>query len=228
MLDATHLTGQHLIAGTWVTSENFFESDPVTGEAGAFYAGGADEINEAVTAAVAAFAEYGWTTREARAAFLEKIAGEIEARGPALTEVAMAETGLPAARLEGERGRTCGQLRLFAAHIRDGGYLDIRHDKALPDRAPLPRPDLRLMPGGCSWKSVPPRDPMSRRCAVPADSPTRACCRISTGATASWQPARAETALQPLIICNFPKICAIHRVFELVSPAGPCLERSAE
>ncbi|WP_172330940.1 aldehyde dehydrogenase (NADP(+)) [Mangrovicoccus sp. HB161399] len=145
MLDAPLITGQHLIAGTWVTSENFFDSDPVTGEAESFYAGGADEINEAATAAAAAFAEYGWTTREARAAFLEKIAGEIEARGPALTQIAMAETGLPAARLEGERGRTCGQLRLFAAHIRDGKYLDIRHDSALPDRAPLPRPDLRLM-----------------------------------------------------------------------------------
>ncbi|WP_286789661.1 aldehyde dehydrogenase (NADP(+)), partial [Thioclava sp. UBA3469] len=36
-------------------------------------------------------------------------------------------------------------LRLFASHIRNGDYLDRRHDEALPDRQPLPRPDLRMM-----------------------------------------------------------------------------------
>jgi NADP-dependent aldehyde dehydrogenase len=46
--------------------------------------------------------------------------------------------------LGGERGRTTGQLRLFAAHIRQGDYLDLRHDAALPGRKPLPRPDIRL------------------------------------------------------------------------------------
>ncbi len=56
-----------------------------------------------------------------------------------------AETGLPAARLQGERGRTTGQFRLFASHILKGDYLDRRHDAALPDRQPLPRPDLRLI-----------------------------------------------------------------------------------
>ncbi|TNF60936.1 MAG: aldehyde dehydrogenase (NADP(+)), partial [Rhodobacteraceae bacterium] len=49
------------------------------------------------------------------------------------------------ARLEGERGRTTGQLRLFASHIRKGDYLDRRHDPALPDRQPLPRPDLKMI-----------------------------------------------------------------------------------
>jgi alpha-ketoglutaric semialdehyde dehydrogenase len=56
----------------------------------------------------------------------------------------MAETGLPRARLEGERGRTTGQLRLFASVLRDGGFLEARIDPAMPDRKPLPRPDLRL------------------------------------------------------------------------------------
>jgi NADP-dependent aldehyde dehydrogenase len=50
---------------------------------------------------------------------------------------------LPQARLEGERGRTVGQLRLFAKVVRDGHYLDVALDAALPERAP-PRPDLRL------------------------------------------------------------------------------------
>lgn len=120
MSDTPILTGKHLIAGAWVSSETTFDSAPATGAPGTFSAGGAAEIDRAATAAAEAFATYGWTTRDARAAFLDKIAEEIEARGPALTEIAMAESGLPAARLDGERGRTCGQLRLFAAHIRDG------------------------------------------------------------------------------------------------------------
>jgi NADP-dependent aldehyde dehydrogenase len=36
-------------------------------------------------------------------------------------------------------------LRHFATLIRDGKYLDRTHDVALPDRAPLPRPDLRMV-----------------------------------------------------------------------------------
>lgn len=145
MLDTLSLTGQHLIAGTWVTSATSFDSDPVTGAPVTFQLGGSAEVDAAVTAAEEAFVIYSATSREERAAFLDKIADEIDARGAALTEVAMSESGLPQARLEGERGRTCGQLRLFASHIRDGAYLDRRHDVALPDRAPLPRPDLRMI-----------------------------------------------------------------------------------
>ena len=139
------LTGKHLIAGSWVGGTETFRSSPATGEAMAFAEASAAEVATACAAAEDAFAAYGATSREERALFLERIAAEIEARGDALTKTAMAETGLPAARLEGERGRTTGQLRLFASHIRDGAYLDRRVDPALPDRTPLPRPDIRLM-----------------------------------------------------------------------------------
>ena len=60
-------------------------------------------------------------------------------------KLALTKQVYPTARLQGERGRTMGQLRLFAGHIEAGDYLDKRFDKALPDRAPLPRPDLRMM-----------------------------------------------------------------------------------
>lgn len=76
---------------------------------------------------------------------MNAIADEIEARGEAITEIGTQESGLPEARLQGERGRTVGQLRLFAEHIAKGDYLDRRHDVALPDRAPLPRPDLKMI-----------------------------------------------------------------------------------
>ncbi|MEL0211238.1 MAG: aldehyde dehydrogenase family protein, partial [Novosphingobium sp.] len=87
---------------------------------------------------------YRATTREERAAFLEAIASEILAIGDDLIEAAMSESGLPRARLEGERGRTVGQLRLFADVVRKGAWQQLRIDPAMPDRQPLPRPDIRL------------------------------------------------------------------------------------
>lgn len=137
--------GKHLIAGEWITSSQTFTSQPVSGDALTVSSGGADEVDRAVKAAEAAFATYGWTSRADRAAFLEAIAEEIDARGDDITRFGCAETGLPAARLQGERGRTTGQLRMFADHIRKEDYLDQRHDAALPDRAPLPRPDLKMV-----------------------------------------------------------------------------------
>jgi NADP-dependent aldehyde dehydrogenase len=139
------LTGKHLIAGDWVLGEASFRSSPAQGAALEYSVGTPAHVDRAVRAAEAAFAAFGQTSREDRAILLERIADGIEARGPEITAIGTSETGLPAARLDGERGRTTGQLRLFAAHIRKGDYLDRRHDAALPDRKPLPRPDLKLV-----------------------------------------------------------------------------------
>ena len=139
------LTGKHLIAGDWVLGEASFRSSPAQGAALEYSVGTPAHVDRAVRAAEAAFAAFGQTSREERAILLERIADGIEARGPEITAIGTSETGLPAARLDGERGRTTGQLRLFAAHIRKGDYLDRRHDAALPDRKPLPRPDLKLV-----------------------------------------------------------------------------------
>ena len=139
------LTGKHLIAGEWVAGDTTFASQPSTGDSHSFAVGTAANVDTAVKAGEEAFATFGWSPRTERAAFLRKIAEEIDTRGDAITEIGMQETGLPAVRLEGERGRTTGQLRLFADHIEAGAYLDLRHDEALPDRAPLPRPDLRMI-----------------------------------------------------------------------------------
>ncbi len=147
MLDTPTFTphGKHLIAGDWVAGEATFTSAPASGEAHTFSVGTPALVDRAARAAEDAFWSYGYSTREERAKFLEAIADEIEARAAEITAIGSSETGLPTARLEGERGRTTGQLRLFAGHIRDGAYLDRRHDKALPDRKPLPRPDLRMI-----------------------------------------------------------------------------------
>ncbi len=137
--------GYHLIAGEWVAGETTFENMPVTGEARAFAVGTAAHVDAACRAAEAAFPVYSALPRAVRAAFLDRIADEIEARGAEITAIGTVETGLPAGRLDGERGRTTGQLRLFAAHIRSTAFLDLRHDAAQPDRQPAPRPDIRMM-----------------------------------------------------------------------------------
>ena len=92
-----------------------------------------------------AFQKYRKTSGAQRAELLEKIAAEIENLGDELIKVIQSETHLPEARIIGERGRTCGQLRLFAQVARSGSHLGIRKDHAMPDRVPLPRPDLRKM-----------------------------------------------------------------------------------
>ncbi len=85
------------------------------------------------------------STADQRAALLDAIATAILELGPALIERCALETGLPVARLESERGRTCTQLRMFAALVREGSWVDARIDAGLPDRQPLARPDLRRM-----------------------------------------------------------------------------------
>ena len=137
--------GDHLIAGERVSAETKFSFAPASGTAFAFSAGSPELVAKACAAAHTSFPGFAATSREERAVLLETIADEIDARGDQITEIGTSETGLPEARLQGERGRTTGQLRLFATHIRDGAYLDRRHDTALPDRQPLPRPDLRMM-----------------------------------------------------------------------------------
>lgn len=139
------LMGKHLIAGEWVGGTSTFENAPVSGGADSFASGTEAHVNQAVEAAEAAFESYGNSSRTFRARFLREIADQIDARGADITAMGVKETGLPEARLNGERGRTVGQLRMFADHIEAGDYLDRRFDAALPDRAPLPRPEIRMM-----------------------------------------------------------------------------------
>jgi NADP-dependent aldehyde dehydrogenase len=142
------LTGEMLIGATAKRGEDqsFTGYDAASGAALEPSYGGATEadVDHACALAEAAFDPYRATSPEVRAGFLELVAEKIAALGDALTERACAETGLPRARIEGERGRTVGQLKLFAAEVREGGWQEARIDPALPDRKPLPRPDLRL------------------------------------------------------------------------------------
>ncbi|MET0289626.1 MAG: aldehyde dehydrogenase family protein, partial [Pseudoxanthomonas sp.] len=141
------LTGKMIIGADAVLGSNGTVQgiDPSTGAAlePAYGLATDADLERACALAAAAFDPYRETSLEARATFLETIAEEILAIGDDLIERAMAESGLPRARLEGERGRTVGQLRLFASVVREGSWLEARIDPALPERAPLPRGDLR-------------------------------------------------------------------------------------
>ena len=110
-----------------------------------FGMGGIAEVERAASLASQAFDTYSHTSLARRAAFLESIADNIMQLGDMLIERAHAETGLPMARLQGERERTMGQLRLFAKVVRDGHYLRATIDSAQPQRQPIPRPDLRML-----------------------------------------------------------------------------------
>lgn len=136
------LIGQRAISGN---REAIRAINPATGTPlEPAYAGGHGEhVEQACALAWAAFDTYRETSLADRAAFLEAIADNIEALGDALIERAVAETGLPRPRIQGERGRTCGQLRTFARTVRAGEWLDVRVDTAQPERQPLPRADLR-------------------------------------------------------------------------------------
>lgn len=124
---------------------SFTAIDPATGQAlePAFASAGAGDVDRACALADAASYVFADLAPADRAAFLESIADEIMAIGDPLIDRAVRESGLPRGRIENERGRTTGQLRLFAQVLREGSWAQLTIDSALPDRAPAPRPDLR-------------------------------------------------------------------------------------
>ncbi len=91
------------------------------------------ETDAAVLLAAKAFNVYKKTTAAERAVFLRAIAASLEALGDVLLQTASAETGLPLPRLQGERERTCNQLRLFAGVIEEGSWVNARIDRGTPD-----------------------------------------------------------------------------------------------
>jgi alpha-ketoglutaric semialdehyde dehydrogenase len=117
---------------------------------GDFHYATEEEFEHALHLAQKSFTAYQKTLFEERAVFLDAIAEEIMALGDVLIERCTAETALPAARITGERGRTCNQLKMFAQLLRDGWWVDARIDTAQPGRQPLPKADIRriLIPIG--------------------------------------------------------------------------------
>lgn len=128
MTTIMQLTGKQLLGGkvSWEGLEQFQAFTPHNNQPmeTVFYEATGAEIDQAVKLADDAFWTYRKTSGAQRAALLETIAEEILALGPQLLETASQESALPMARLEGERGRTVGQLRLFADFIRNDNWIN--------------------------------------------------------------------------------------------------------
>lgn len=143
----TELSGTSIVAGaeTPGRGQTTRAVNPATGEAlePEYTLLTEEQVSGAIAEAHNAFPSYRGTAPEIRAAFLESIAANIESDAERIVDRAGQETGLPAGRLNGEVTRTANQLRLFASVVRLGDAHGVRIDPALPDRAPLPRPDIR-------------------------------------------------------------------------------------
>lgn len=143
------MTGHSIIAGkpSPDSAKTFHAASPLDSTLlePAIHEATAADVDRAAHHAEEAFEIFRRVDTSVRADFLEAIANEIVALGDTLLNRIHQETGLPFDRLNGERARTCGQLKAFGALIREGSWVDARIDTALPDRQPLPRPDLRRM-----------------------------------------------------------------------------------
>ena len=143
------LHGKNIVAGSLSAQgiNTFRAVDPSVGRElePVFHDAREDEVNRAVDMAALAFQERQPRDADQTANLLEQIAEEIEALGGELIDRARLETGLPEGRLEMERGRTVGQLRLFASVAREGSWVDARIDTADASRKPFPKPDVRRM-----------------------------------------------------------------------------------
>ena len=142
------LTQQSYIAGTWVSpkGEAFQAQNPATQELLSKHNNCLEsEVNSAMQAADQAYPVFSQLSPTDHANFLIAIAEEIEALGDQLLEVCNQESGLGLPRLTGERGRTTGQIKAFAEIVKNASWVQASIDTAEPERAPLPKPDLRKM-----------------------------------------------------------------------------------
>ena len=151
---ATTLTGSELrglsLLGSRLASghgQQFHALNPADGRQllPVYHSATREELDSAGRLAVEAFPIYSRLPGKQKAEFLRSIAAHIEQIAEPLVARAMQETALPPARLQGETARTCNQLRLFADLVEEGSWVAARIDPALPDRKPLPRPDVRSM-----------------------------------------------------------------------------------
>lgn len=143
------LHGKNLI-GSEISSlrgGTFRGYDPRAGQAiePVFFEAVQEEVDRALDLASQAAVELRDFGADRIADFLLAMQEEIAGIGDALIERAMRETGLDEARLNGERQRTLNQIKLFADLVREGSWVDARIDRALPERKPMPRPDIRRM-----------------------------------------------------------------------------------
>lgn len=125
----------------------FCAMNPVTGDSIApdYWSASADDLDRAASLAACAAPVLERLPGRRRAEFLTRIANNIESLGQRLWTRVAEESGLPAARVQAEAARTCGQLRLFASLAEENSWVEARIDRPDPDRKPIRKPDVRSM-----------------------------------------------------------------------------------
>ena len=144
MLTGKNYIGSRLSAQGELTFKTFNPKTNLQNET-VFTEATTDEIDEAVALSAEAFEAFRFIPGKRKAEFLNAIADEILALGDDLVKVYCTESGLPEGRAIGERGRTVFQLRSFAELVEEGSWVEASIDTAIPDREPVPKPDLRKM-----------------------------------------------------------------------------------
>lgn len=148
------LSGVSLVAGgmSQQRGTEFRGVNPANGERlqPSYYSATRGDIDRAADRADSAFAVFANLSGRDRAALLCRIADGLASRAKIIVERANRESGLPLARLEGEMGRTTGQLKLFAEVLEEGSWVGARIDEADTSRKP-PRSDIRSM-----WRPLGP------------------------------------------------------------------------
>lgn len=102
-----------------------------------------EELNQLLKASYEAFLKYSGTSRKERAEFLSEIKVQLLEAEELLIQTAAEETNLKYSRLKSEFKRTINQLKFFKEMLLEGSYLEISIDKAIPERSPIPKPDIR-------------------------------------------------------------------------------------
>ena len=115
-----------------------------------FFEASDTEIRKATKLASDAFKIFKQVSAKKRSEFLIQISEELKLISSEIINIYCSETGLPEARCLGELGRTINQLISFAELLKEGKYQEVSIDSPIPNRKPLPKPDLRkmLMPIG--------------------------------------------------------------------------------
>lgn len=103
------------------------------------------DINPIFEAAQAAFLIYKNVSSQKKHTFLENLAQLIEENRALIVPIARRESNLPEGRINGELGRTTGQIKLFANLLKEGSWVEATLDPADPTRTPLPKADIRRM-----------------------------------------------------------------------------------
>lgn len=129
------------------TNSSFYAVNPVSGSELEVQYGSSSvkEVERACELAHLATQPLASLSGAVKANFLRSVADRLDASIEELIETMTMETGLPEGRVRGETGRTSGQLRMFAKLLDEGSWVDARIDRAIPDRVPAPKPDLRTM-----------------------------------------------------------------------------------